>query len=85
MLFTNVEATGKQDLHHYRTEIFEVYYTGFFFLPGFPNGIDTLKELLVQIETTDLGILKDLYGVYFMTIRDYSKLIFLSRLSQHLS
>ena len=70
MLFTNVEATGKQDLHHYRTEIFEVYYTGFFFLPGFPNGIDTLKELLVQIETTDLGILKDLYGVYFMTIRD---------------
>ncbi len=70
MLFINGEATGKKDLKYHQTNDFEVYYTGFFFLPGFPNGIDSINELLTQIETIGLDIVRELLGVYFLSIKD---------------
>ena len=70
MLFINGEATGKEDLKYHQTKDFEVYYTGFFFLPGFPNGVDSLIELLTQIETKGLDIVRELLGVYFLSIKD---------------
>jgi len=70
MIFINGEVTGKEDLQHFRTEGFEAYFSGFFFLPGFPNGVDSLNELIKQIETNGLDIVRDLLGVYFIVIRD---------------
>jgi len=69
MLIINGEPINNTDLKYFKDNNFEAYYTGFFFIPSFQNGEQTLLKIIEEINANNLDFIQDLYGTYFIAIK----------------